>query len=74
MKINMERLKKNIVEIGEIGKTKDGITRISFSKEYYEARDKLKSLMEEIGLIVFIDKVGNLFLNQQFCHFQQEKS
>lgn len=62
MEINPDRLKENIIRIGEIGKTSlGGITREAYSKEYFEALNKLKHLMEELGLAVRIDKVGNLF-------------
>ena len=61
MKINLERLKKNIIDIGEIGRTNKGITRIAFSKEYFQALKKLKTLMLGQGLEVTVDKVGNIF-------------
>lgn len=62
MKVNSKRLKENIIEIGEIGKTSlGGITREAYSNEYFEALNKLKELMEEQGLEVKVDKVGNLF-------------
>lgn len=62
MNINSNRLKENILNIGEIGKiSTGGITRVAYSKEYFEALNKLKSLMEEQGLKTKVDKVGNLF-------------
>jgi len=62
LKVNSKRLKENIIEIGEIGKTSlGGITREAYSNEYFEALNKLKELMEEQGLEVKVDKVGNLF-------------
>ena len=61
MKINGDRLKKNILRIGNVGKgSTGGITRLAFSKEYFEALNELKVLMEEQGLKTKIDKVGNL--------------
>lgn len=61
MRIDKERLKQNIIKIGEIGKTDKGITRIAYSKEYFEALNRLKELMLEQRLEVTVDKVGNLF-------------
>ncbi|MGD9568443.1 MAG: M20 family metallo-hydrolase [Sedimentibacter sp.] len=62
MKVNTNRLKENIINIGEIGKTSlGGITREAYSKEYFEALNELKELMEEQGLDVKVDRVGNLF-------------
>ncbi|MFA9422687.1 MAG: M20 family metallo-hydrolase [Sedimentibacter sp.] len=62
MKINLERLKKNIIGLGKIGFTEhEGITRSAFTKEYEEANIFIKKLMENIKLDVNEDSVGNLF-------------
>ncbi len=60
MEINFERLKRNIIKIGEIGKTDNGITRLAYSQEYNKARKELMDLMISEHLTVTIDKVGNL--------------
>ena len=69
MKINLSRLKKNIIRIGEVGKTSTGgITRTAYSKEYFEALNKLKELMLEQELEVSVDKVGNIFGKREGTH------
>lgn len=60
MEVNFERLKRNIINIGEVGKTDNGITRLAYSKEYDVARNKLMDLMVAEDLKVRVDKVGNL--------------
>jgi hydantoinase/carbamoylase family amidase len=62
MKVNKKRLRENVLKIGEIGKGENGgISRIAFSKEFDEASKILAFLMEEAGLIVLRDKIGNVF-------------
>lgn len=61
MKINLERVKRDILKIGSIGKNgEDGVTRLAFSQEYRQAAASLKKLMQEAKLKVSEDKVGNL--------------
>jgi len=61
MKINIERLKNKLLEIGLIGKVENkGISRLAFTEEYDEARIVLRNYMENIGLKTEIDGVGNL--------------
>lgn len=61
MNINIDRIKKNLLNIGEIGKNSDGgITRLAFSKEYYEAVKNLETLFKEQGLEVKVDGIGNV--------------
>ena len=61
MNINLERVKKNLLSLGEIGKNSEGgITRLGFSHEYYEAARILEALMKEQGLEVEVDKIGNV--------------
>ena len=62
MKVNIKRVMNNLRTVGEIGKQgQNGITRIAFSKEYYEAVDVLKDLMAQSGLEVSVDTIGNVF-------------
>lgn len=62
MRINIERLKRNIINLGKIGYEEGkGITRIAFTKEYEEGRTFVKKLMEDAGLDVNQDPAGNLF-------------
>jgi len=57
----MSRLNKLLQQAGNIGRNEDGsITRIGFSKEYFQALDLLKQCMENIDMQVEIDTVGNL--------------
>lgn len=57
----MSRLKENLILVGEIGRQPDGgITRTHFSKEYFEAAAKTKEMMEQAGMMAFIDSVGNV--------------
>ncbi|NMW84179.1 hydantoinase/carbamoylase family amidase [Peptoniphilus sp. AGMB00490] len=62
--INIDRLLKNLKDIGEIGKGLDGkgISRLAFSKEYYDALRKLDNLARSKGFDTKIDKIGNLFI------------
>lgn len=61
MKINKERLWKHIQKLKTIGLQDDGsITRLPFTKEDKEAEKLLVMWMEEAGLEVSIDAVGNV--------------
>ncbi|MFN2363933.1 MAG: M20/M25/M40 family metallo-hydrolase, partial [Halarsenatibacteraceae bacterium] len=65
MRINKERLKKSMLEIGSIGKDPaGGITRLAFSSEYDTAARRLSQLMEEAGLKVKQDPLGTIFGRQ----------
>jgi allantoate deiminase len=60
--IDGERLWRRISDLGEIGKQEEGgVTRLSFTDEERAAKDKVASYMEEAGLSVYEDAVGNLF-------------
>ena len=71
MNININRLKKNMIELGWIGfagdKNKElpigdkGITRMPYSNDYLEAEEFVREQMEEAGLETFKDPIGNLF-------------
>lgn len=59
--IDSERLWRRISELGEIGRQEPGgVTRLSFSAEERAAKDLVISYMEEAGLSVREDAVGNL--------------
>lgn len=59
--INSNRLWERILELGEIGReASGGITRFSFTKNERFAKKVVATYMEEAGLIVSEDNVGNL--------------
>jgi N-carbamoyl-L-amino-acid hydrolase len=62
MRIDLDRLKKDIEELGQIGRdSRGGISRPSFSKADLEARNWLKDKIESTGLQLRQDGVGNIF-------------
>jgi len=62
MNINIERLKKDIEELGAIGRDPNGgVSRPSFSKADMDAREWLKERIEGAGLIYGQDGAGNIF-------------
>lgn len=62
MNIQIDRLKKDIEELGQIGRDPNGgISRPSFSKADLEARAWLKDRIHSAGLIYGQDGAGNIF-------------
>jgi N-carbamoyl-L-amino-acid hydrolase len=62
IRIDIERLKKNLSALSEIGRGPGGgINRPSFSKPDLEAREWLKDTIKESGLEVRQDGAGNIF-------------
>jgi N-carbamoyl-L-amino-acid hydrolase len=62
MNIDINRLKKDIEELGKIGRDPNGgISRPSFSKADLEAREWLKDRIQSAGLIYGQDGAGNIF-------------
>ena len=60
--INMERFKRTFERLSEIGATlKGGLNRTALSREDQESRDMFCSWMEEAGLEVRVDDVGNYY-------------
>ena len=60
--IDDERLWRRISDLGEVGKEEGGgVTRLSFTDEERAAKDRVASYIEEAGLSVYEDAVGNLF-------------
>jgi N-carbamoyl-L-amino-acid hydrolase len=60
--INLDRLRKDIEELGQIGKdSSGGISRPSFSAADLEAREWLKDRIKAAGLSLRQDGVGNIF-------------
>ena len=57
----MSRLNELLQQAGNIGRNEDGsITRLGFSEKYFQALEFLKGRMQELGMQVEIDPVGNL--------------
>jgi len=62
IRINLERLKEDIESLAQIGRDpQGGITRPSFSKADFEARDWLKEKIKSAGLMLGEDGAGNIF-------------
>ncbi|MGM0410314.1 MAG: M20 family metallo-hydrolase [Bacillota bacterium] len=71
MKINLQRLKNNLIDLGFIGYNgkgenglpygDKGITRLPFTKEYDKADNFVVNLMKKAGLEIKHDSIGNLF-------------
>jgi allantoate deiminase len=60
--VDGERLWRRLSELAEIGKRESGgVTRLSFTDEERSAKDLVASFMQEAGLAVSEDAVGNLF-------------
>lgn len=60
--INLERLKDRFHQMASIGRTdKGGVTRLALSKEDKEARKLLMKWMNDIGLNVRYDDIGNIY-------------
>ncbi|MFS0575991.1 Zn-dependent hydrolase [Sporosarcina sp. 179-K 3D1 HS] len=59
--INEERLWNRLMALGELGKQPSGgVTRFSFTKEERQAKQLVASYMEEAGMRIREDAVGNL--------------
>jgi beta-ureidopropionase / N-carbamoyl-L-amino-acid hydrolase len=62
LKINIDRLKANLEELGAIGRDpRGGVSRPSFSKADLEARAWLRDKIEAAGLAYRMDGAGNIF-------------
>lgn len=61
--INFSRLKRDINELGSIGKAEEnrGIYRMAFSDADMRAREWLTSKIQEAGLVYYIDGAANIY-------------
>jgi allantoate deiminase len=60
--VDGERLWRRLSELAEVGKRESGgVTRLSFTDEERAAKDLVATFMQEAGLAVREDAVGNLF-------------
>ena len=61
LKIQAERLQKNLEALGKIGATPEGgVNRFTYSKAYFESTAFLRERMMAAGLTVEMDSVGNV--------------
>lgn len=58
--IDEQFIQKYIEDISRFTSTKDGTTRLSFTKEEQEARKYIKNVMKNIGLKVREDEAGTI--------------
>ena len=66
LKTNRERLKKYIELFSQMGATENnGVTRLSLSQEDILARNKLKEICEQLGMIVTVDDMGTMYATLQ---------
>jgi len=62
LKINLDRLRNDLEDLGRIGRDPNGgVTRPSFSRADLEARAWLKKRIEDAGLAYRLDGAGNIF-------------
>lgn len=62
MKINIDRLKADIEELSQIGRTPEGgVSRLSFGPADMAGREWFINKLNEIGLEVTVDAAGNIF-------------
>ncbi|MDT9600485.1 Zn-dependent hydrolase [Sphingosinicella rhizophila] len=60
--IDAERLLARLVRLGEVGRDDDGrLIRLAASDADKMARDLVSSWMEEAGLDIIVDRIGNVF-------------
>jgi hydantoinase/carbamoylase family amidase len=60
LRIDADRLLKSIDELGRIGRTKDGVTRLCLTPEEVEGRRYVFDLMKRAGLQCHFDEVANI--------------
>ncbi|WP_408011427.1 Zn-dependent hydrolase [Pseudalkalibacillus sp. A8] len=60
--IKIERLKSRMIAMADIGRTeKGGVTRLALSEEDRKARNLFINWMEDLGMYVRYDDVGNIY-------------
>ena len=66
LKVDGDRLKKALKEMGEVGATPSGgVSRLALSDADREARDLLVSWLRELNLKVKVDPIGNIFATRR---------
>lgn len=62
IRINSKRLNDRIQEMAQFGAlASGGVKRLTLSPQDKAARDLFKQWMEELGLEIAIDEIGNMF-------------
>lgn len=62
LRVNGKRLRSSLQRMAEIGATSaGGVNRLALSDEDKQARDILIAWLEELGLHILIDEMGNIF-------------
>ncbi|SFE44486.1 N-carbamoyl-L-amino-acid hydrolase [Lentibacillus persicus] len=62
MLINGERLKEQLDNFADFGRTgNNGVTRLALTEEDKQARDHFQKYCEELGMVVKIDDLGNIY-------------
>jgi len=62
LKIDANRLLKHIENLGNVGSTREGgVRRLALTEEDRDGRDHIVSRMKDLGLVVQIDQIGNIF-------------
>ena len=62
LKINVSRLLDKLDRLSQIGALADGgVTRLALTDEDKQARQQLVTWMKELGMEIYVDRVGNIF-------------
>ncbi len=62
IQINASRLNRHLRSLADIGRTPSGgVSRVAFTDADIDGREFVKGLMQNAGLAVSVDEVGNLF-------------
>ncbi len=59
--MNKERFLKTVKELGTIGWTDSGLQRVTFSPDFIKGRNYVADIMQDAGMTVRIDRIGNIF-------------
>ncbi|HWR43873.1 Zn-dependent hydrolase [Sporomusa sp.] len=57
---NIEWVLAQLEHVAQFGQDKSGVTRLAFSKADHQARQFITELMQEIGLTIHTDTIGNI--------------
>nr|WP_307851967.1 allantoate amidohydrolase [Neobacillus rhizophilus] len=55
-----QRISQRLEELAEISETKNGVTRLSFTKEFQRGQDLVKKWMSDAGMKVRVDNLNNI--------------